>query len=159
MGLSDAIQIEQGLVEMTPRQRAAANARAHRKPGFTPEGLERLQAAALENKPWTRSTGPTSTAGKARSSRNAWKGGHRARLDLARMKRMDIADWLRSIDAEAARLDVQSAFTQMRLSPLAVDASDEAGNDIGNGADMPPQAGMKIDDLGSSHGRRRTLLA
>lgn len=31
-------------------------------------------------KPWTKSTGPKTPEGKERVSRNAWKGGHRARL-------------------------------------------------------------------------------
>jgi hypothetical protein len=38
--------------------------------------------------PWKRSTGPRSPEGKARSSRNAWKGGSRPTMrDLARLLR------------------------------------------------------------------------
>jgi hypothetical protein len=37
-----------------------------------------FQAIAIRNwRPWERSTGPRSVAGKARASRNAWKGGQR----------------------------------------------------------------------------------
>lgn len=131
MSVSDGNQIEQGLVELTPRQRAAANARAHRKPGFTPEGLERLRTAALENKPWAKATGPTSAEGKARSSRNAWKGGYRARIELLRMRRMDLSQWLQALDLDAAQEEVQSAITRMRLRLTTPQAVDELVDEVG----------------------------
>jgi len=37
---------------------------------FSPEGLERLRAATLANRPWTRARGPTSAVGRARSAAN-----------------------------------------------------------------------------------------
>lgn len=54
--------------------------------GWTPERRAR-QAELIRNwKPWKRSTGPRTEEGKARTSRNAFKGGRRAELrDLARM--------------------------------------------------------------------------
>jgi hypothetical protein len=41
-----------------------------RRRGLTPEGRARLQAAAIRNRPWTHSTGPRTSAGKARSAAN-----------------------------------------------------------------------------------------
>jgi len=37
---------------------------------ISPEGLQKLRETALRNKPWERSTGPRSAAGKARSAAN-----------------------------------------------------------------------------------------
>ena len=46
----------------------------------TPEHRS-LRAALIRRwRPWEQSTGPRTEAGKARSSRNAWKGGWRQRL-------------------------------------------------------------------------------
>lgn len=42
---------------------------------WTPERRQRQAEAIRSWRPWARSTGPTSAAGKARSSRNAYKGG------------------------------------------------------------------------------------
>ena len=38
--------------------------------GFTPEGLERLRAAALASRPWEHATGPRTAEGKRRSAAN-----------------------------------------------------------------------------------------
>ena len=38
---------------------------------LSPEGRERLLSAALQNKPWEKSTGPRTAEGKARSARNS----------------------------------------------------------------------------------------
>ena len=48
--------------------------------GWTPE--RRARAAQLIHtwKPWERSTGPKTTEGKAKVSRNPWKGGERQAL-------------------------------------------------------------------------------
>ena len=48
--------------------------RRHR---ITPEGLERLRAAALANRPWERSTGPRTASGLRRSCRNGFLAGER----------------------------------------------------------------------------------
>jgi hypothetical protein len=53
--------------------------------GWTPERRAR-QAALIRNwRPWEQSTGPRSAEGKARTSRNGFKGGNREQLrELAR---------------------------------------------------------------------------
>ena len=48
-------------------------------PRWTPEARQKHSEALRRWQPWTRSTGPRTTEGKARSSRNAWKGGARAK--------------------------------------------------------------------------------
>ena len=48
--------------------------------GWTPERRAKQSELIRRWRPWSRSTGPKSDAGKARASRNAWKGGHRALL-------------------------------------------------------------------------------
>lgn len=54
--------------------------------GWTQERRERQAEAIRRWRPWERSTGPTSAEGKSRVARNAWKGGHRAKLrELIRM--------------------------------------------------------------------------
>lgn len=48
--------------------------------GWTPERRAR-QAELIRNwRPWESSTGPRSDEGKARTARNAYKGGHEVRL-------------------------------------------------------------------------------
>jgi hypothetical protein len=52
-------------------KRVAAGKRNRKKRGpLTKEGLSRLREAALENRPWERSTGPTTAKGKAKSAAN-----------------------------------------------------------------------------------------
>lgn len=46
--------------------------------GWTPERRERQRRAIRQWQPWKHSTGPRTADGKARASRNAFKGGHRA---------------------------------------------------------------------------------
>lgn len=58
--------------------------------GWTSERRAR-QAALIRNwKPWERSTGPRTAEGKARTSRNGFKGGHRAML-RALARELDVA--------------------------------------------------------------------
>lgn len=54
--------------------------------GWTPEHKARQATAIHRWKPWQRSTGPTTPEGKARASRNAYKGGFW--LELREMRRM-----------------------------------------------------------------------
>lgn len=54
--------------------------------GWTPERKARQATAIRRWKPWQRSTGPTTPEGKARASRNAYKGGFW--LELREMRRM-----------------------------------------------------------------------
>ena len=56
--------------KLTPRQ-IANRMNRKRWRGLTAEGLERLRAAAQAGRPWEKSTGPRSTAGKRTSRRNA----------------------------------------------------------------------------------------
>ena len=56
--------------------------------GWTPERRARHSALIRNWRPWEHSTGPKSEEGKARVSRNAYKGGTRAMLrELARLLR------------------------------------------------------------------------
>jgi hypothetical protein len=48
--------------------------------GWTPERRARQSALIRQWRPWEHSRGPKSEEGKARVSRNAFKGGTRARL-------------------------------------------------------------------------------
>lgn len=48
--------------------------------GWSPERRQRQSQAIKEWKPWRQSTGPKSAAGKAQVSQNAYKGGHRLKL-------------------------------------------------------------------------------
>lgn len=44
--------------------------------GWSPERRAKQAEAIRRWKPWLQSTGPKSASGKARASRNAYKGGH-----------------------------------------------------------------------------------
>ena len=48
--------------------------------GWTPERRARQAELIRQWKPWAKSTGPQSPDGKSRVSRNAWKGGRRAKF-------------------------------------------------------------------------------
>lgn len=56
---------------------------------WTPERREQERQAIMRKQPWLKSTGPRTAEGKARSSRNAWKGG-------ARPMQRDLAKFLRA---------------------------------------------------------------
>lgn len=47
--------------------------------GWTPERRAKAAERMRRRKPWEKSTGPKTEAGKATASRNAYKGGHRPR--------------------------------------------------------------------------------
>lgn len=55
-----------------------------RRKNFSPEGLERLRAAALATRPWLKSRGPSTPEGKLRSSQNgrATQQGEKSRREL-----------------------------------------------------------------------------
>ena len=53
-----------------PRRVLAGRANRMKWGGISPEGLERLRQAALQNRPWRFSTGPKTAAGKAIVARN-----------------------------------------------------------------------------------------
>jgi len=76
-------------------------------PRWTPESRQKQAETIRRCRPWTKSTGPTSEEGRARSSRNSWKGGLRASLRHYR-------DVLRQIEDTTRR--VISSFCPKRLS-------------------------------------------
>jgi nucleoid-associated protein YgaU len=53
-----------------PKRVAAGKINAMKRVGFSEEGLAKVRAAALINRPWLYSTGPRTAEGKARSSAN-----------------------------------------------------------------------------------------
>lgn len=60
----------------------AAGRRNQRKRGsLSPAGRERLRQSTLAHRPWERSTGPTSPAGKARSALNGYSQGKGSSCD------------------------------------------------------------------------------
>ena len=66
--------------------------------------------------PWTLSTGPQTAEGKAKSSRNAWKGPMRASFDgLKAMLRV----MAQTTKTATARLKVNSSFVKKRKKPIA----------------------------------------
>lgn len=61
---------------------------------WPPERRERASELIRARQPWLKSTGPRTPEGKARSSRNAWKGGVRPMIrELARTLR-EHRQWL-----------------------------------------------------------------
>ena len=69
------------------------------KKSWTPERRAQQAACLRTLKPWLRSTGPRTTAGKARSARNAYKGGVRAALrQLSRTLNEAVQSHLAAID-------------------------------------------------------------
>lgn len=75
---------------------AAVNRIATGRPDLTPDGLQRLRAAALRNRPWLKSTGPRTPEGKRICSRNASKGGHCALLRSMALARVEMKKLLKS---------------------------------------------------------------
>jgi len=60
---------------------------------WTPERRARQAELIRRWQPWTRSTGPRTAAGKAKASRNAWKGGHWQQIrELRRLLNAEIRE-------------------------------------------------------------------
>ena len=92
-----------------PRRVAAGKLNRTKRSPLTAAGVERLRQAALANKPWAKSTGPRSPAGKARSAANG-------------LKRSVGAESLRAARRDAASLcDLFGAMAAARQA-LAADA-------------------------------------
>lgn len=68
-----------------------------RATGWTQERREQQRAAIASWNPWEQSTGPKTVEGKARSSRNADRGGQRPKL---RAELRYFREMLRELDAE-----------------------------------------------------------
>lgn len=67
--------------------------------GWTPERRAQQAARIRKQKPWLQSTGPTSAAGKAVVSRNAFKGGAwRAMQDIRRRFNAGLQEQQRLLD-------------------------------------------------------------
>ena len=63
---------------------------------WTPERRERQAELIRTWQPWEQSTGPRTAEGKARVSRNAWQGGHRAQLrELSKTLNAELAEMRR----------------------------------------------------------------
>lgn len=75
---------------------APARVRLDRPYRLSSAGLASLQAAARANRPWSRSTGPRTAAGKSRSSRNAVRHGLRAASFMAAMR--EVREGLRAAE-------------------------------------------------------------
>ena len=59
--------------------------------GWSLERRQRQAEAIRQWKPWERSTGPKTEAGKAKTCRNAWKGGHRPMLrEMSKMLNQEL---------------------------------------------------------------------
>jgi len=92
----------------TERQIAANRANRRLWRGHTADGLNRLQEAAIRNRPWLRSTGPRTEAGKDRSKLNALKhGGFSA--DVLTGQRI-VADLMKKIMAAVAVPKIRKVF-------------------------------------------------
>lgn len=75
---------------------------------WTPLARARQAALIRERKPWLKSTGPRTAAGKARSSRNAHKGGWRRHI-------RELATLLRQLKKGSATLALNSFASFARL--------------------------------------------
>jgi hypothetical protein len=70
---------------------------------WTPERRARQAALIRTWKPWTRATGPRTHEGRAKASRNAYKGGHWLMLrELARLVNADIREAREIVERVAA---------------------------------------------------------
>lgn len=67
---------------------------------WTPERRQKQAELIRTWQPWQRSTGPQTLTGKARASRNAWKGGHRPMLrNLSKMLSDELANHRAMLEA------------------------------------------------------------
>jgi hypothetical protein len=86
------------------------------KQNWTDKGLANLHDTALANRPWEKSTGPRSAAGKAISKMNAFKNSPWGRLDRSASFRQDLKQWLLALDPDAVRDAVTEAYRKFRLA-------------------------------------------
>lgn len=70
LGTNGGDMAGQAAAPPSPARSAAGKANRAKRKGLTPAGRERLRQAALRNRPWEHSTGPTTAAGKAQAAAN-----------------------------------------------------------------------------------------
>ncbi len=77
---------------MATQRRIEANRRNRKRwRGHTAAGLDRLRQAALRNRPWLKSTGARTEAGKAKIRMNALKHGERSAQAIQHRKALNEA--------------------------------------------------------------------
>jgi hypothetical protein len=86
----NAIEVGASSRPANPRRVAAGKRNRALRKGLTEEGRRQLQEAARRNQPWQHSTGPKTSAGKARAAKNA-KNLQLGPLSVREIKR-DLAD-------------------------------------------------------------------
>jgi hypothetical protein len=109
----------------TPPRRPDRDQRPKRPYKLSLAGLDALRAAARRTKPWTRSTGPTTPAGKERTRLNGLKHGRRSAAAVER-RRLSTAGFKKAnaILAAHEEMDVL-VLTLHRLSKLLAIDFDE----------------------------------
>jgi hypothetical protein len=113
-------------------------------PRWTPEARQKQSTAIRQWRPWTLSTGPQTSEGRVRSSRNAWKGGHRAKL----------GHWRRALRSlEEVRLRVISSFRKSRSLHQAAQTGSAASLSASNAVRRSPEGGGKAACLTSGEWR------
>ena len=101
-------------------KRVAAGKRNRKKRGpLTEEGLSRLREAALENRPWEYSTGPTTIAGKAAANGRTRQSGRKSRRQIRKEVLSDIVqiDELAALRHSLERSTVGSTVSASEPQP------------------------------------------
>jgi hypothetical protein len=111
----------------TPPRRPDRDQRPTRPYKLSLAGLNALRAAARRTAPWTRSTGPTTTAGKERTRLNALKHGRRSAAAVER-RRLSTAAFRRvnTILADDEQIDVLIVILSRLSRLLAIDYNELA---------------------------------
>jgi hypothetical protein len=80
---------------------------------WTAERRARQAALISQWKPWGQSSGPRTAAGKCKSSRNAWKGGHWLALrELTRLVNAEIQEARESVDGISITISQEKGSTE-----------------------------------------------
>lgn len=77
--------------DKNPLRVAAGRLNRKKRGPLTEEGLSRLREAALQHRPWEKSTGPKTVAGKSRSAANGRKR-QRGRKSLRQIRKDVLSD-------------------------------------------------------------------
>ena len=121
----------------TPPRRPDRDQRPKRPYKLSLAGLDALRAAARRTRPWTRSTGPTTTAGKERTRLNGLKHGRRSAAAVER-RRLSTAAFGRvnTIMAHEDELDMLIVIVSRLARLLAIDF-DELAALVERGDEQP----------------------